>query len=873
VTLVKTYGIALVAVAAAVALRWVLDPVLGDTLPLVTLFAAVALVVWIGGYGPAILAAVVGYLACNYLFIEPRGVSSIVGTQQFVGLLAYLFTCTIIIWLGQAARMAQTRAQERGETLSVTLQSIGDAVMTTDLEGRITSMNEVASALTGWSQSEASGRHLNDVFRIINEDTREPVANPVARALREGLVVGLANHTLLLDKSGAERPIDDSAAPIRDESGRVSGCVLIFRDVTQQRRQERETSRQLTAARLLASIVESSDDVIISKSLDGKIQSWNAAAERLFGYRADEAIGRHISLIIPEDRIFEEDQIIASLKEGRRVDHFETERVHRDGKRIFVSLTVSPIRDQAGVVVGASKIVRDITERKRAELERQNFVTLIENSRDFIGMSDLDGVPFFINRAGLEMVGLASLEEARHVRVLDFFFPEDQARIVEEFFPKVLRDGHGEIEVRFRHFRTGAARWMAYEVVTLPDAAGRPIGFATVSQDVTERRRFAEDLREADRRKGEFMATLAHELRNPLAPVRNSLHLVRNSPDGDVRANALSVMERQLGHLVRLVDDLLDVSRITTGKLELRTDRVDLTDILRHAVETAHPEINRKEHRLTVEVPAGGLPIDGDAMRLTQVFANLMHNASKFTDRGGHLTLKATRTGSDAEISVRDTGEGIAHDMLSPIFEMFAQADRSLERRHGGLGIGLTMARRLVELHGGTIMARSDGIGQGSEFIVRLPLATRTETQEPRESSGKWPALESRRILVADDNPDSLDSLAMLLRLRGNEVRTAPDGERALAEAESYRPEVILLDIGMPVVNGYEACRRIRDQDWGRNVLIIALTGWGQEEDRERSRAAGFDHHMVKPVDPEALMKQLAKHAATRDARRAVPSA
>jgi signal transduction histidine kinase len=380
-------------------------------------------------------------------------------------------------------------------------------------------------------------------------------------------------------------------------------------------------------------------------------------------------------------------------------------------------------------------------------------------------------------------------------------------------------------------------------------------------------------LRESDRRKDEFLAMLAHELRNPLAPVWNSLHLVRSSPDGDVKSNALTVMERQLGHLVRLVDDLLDVSRITTGKLELRTDRVDLADILRHAVETANPEINRKEHRLTVEVPSSGLPLDGDSMRLTQVFANLLHNASKFTDRGGQLTLKAIRTGSDVEVSIRDTGEGIAYDMLGPIFEMFAQADRSLERRHGGLGIGLTMARRLVELHGGTIAAHSEGVGKGSEFVVRLPLATRTDVHEVPETSGKWPALESRRILVADDNPDSLESLAMLLRLRGNEVRTAPDGERALVEAEAYRPEVILLDIGMPVVNGYDACRRIREFDWGREALLIALTGWGQDEDRERSRAAGFDHHMVKPVDPDILMRQLAKHTATREARRAVPSA
>jgi signal transduction histidine kinase/ActR/RegA family two-component response regulator len=379
-------------------------------------------------------------------------------------------------------------------------------------------------------------------------------------------------------------------------------------------------------------------------------------------------------------------------------------------------------------------------------------------------------------------------------------------------------------------------------------------------------------LRESDRRKDEFLAMLAHELRNPLAPVRNSLHLVRGSPDNDVREHALDVMDRQLGHLVRLVDDLLDVSRITTGKLELRTGRVDLSEILRHAADTALPEINRKEHKLLVDLPTEVLPIDGDATRLTQVFANLLHNASKFTDRGGQITLKATRTGSDLEIVVRDTGEGIPSEMLTPIFEMFAQADRSLERRHGGLGIGLTMAKRLVELHGGTISARSDGLGAGSEFTVRLPLATTVEPLGTPEISGRWPALRARRILVADDNPDSLESLAMVLRLRGNDVRTAADGAQAVAEAQSYRPDVILLDIGMPTMNGYDACRRIRQNEWGRGVLLIALTGWGQDEDRERSREAGFDHHLVKPVDPEALMRHVAKHSAQLDTLRAVPS-
>ncbi len=381
------------------------------------------------------------------------------------------------------------------------------------------------------------------------------------------------------------------------------------------------------------------------------------------------------------------------------------------------------------------------------------------------------------------------------------------------------------------------------------------------------------ELRESDRRKDEFLAMLAHELRNPLAPVRNSLHLVRASPDPRVRESSLDVMERQLGHLVRLVDDLLDVSRITTGKLELRFDRVQLAEILRHAVETAQPEISRKEHKLAWDVPEDGLVVDGDATRLTQVFANLLHNASKFTDRGGTLTLSAKRNGNDVDVSVRDTGEGIASDNLTGIFEMFSQADRSLERRHGGLGIGLTMAKRLVEMHGGSISARSGGVGTGSEFTVRLPLATsQPAVRGTTPSRGAWAIAGVRRVLVADDNPDSLESLALVLQLKGNEVRTAPDGARAVEEAKAFRPNVILLDIGMPNMNGYEACRLIRAQDWGRGIRIVALTGWGQSEDRERSRAAGFDHHLVKPVDPDALMKYVAEQTAKTEELRSVSS-
>jgi PAS domain S-box-containing protein len=847
-------------------LRGLLDPVMGDTLPLVTVFGAVAAAAWVGGYRPAIVVTVLGYFVCAYLFIAPRGGLGVDDLGHVVGLVAYLFTCTLIIGFGEAMRRAQARSSARGELLQVTLRSIGDAVITTDDQGNVTYLNAVAEALTGWSRRDALGQPLGTVFRIVNEETRAPVESPATRALREGVVVGLANHTILIERGGGERPIDDSAAPIRDERGRVSGCVLIFRDVTAQRRMERERAAQLLTAHLLASIVESSDDAIISKSLDGTIQSWNAGAERLFGYTAADAVGRHISLVIPEERVAEEDDIIASLKAGQRIEHFETERLRRDGERIVVSLTISPIKDEAGTVVGASKIARDITARKRVETERQRFVTVIENSTDFIGICDLQGMPLFVNRAGLAMVGLQDVEQARRTPVAEFFFPEDRHRIMHEFFPAVLERGHGEIEVRFRHFVTGEARWMAYKVLTLPDASGRPAAIATVSQDVTERKKLADDLRslaaelsETDRRKDEFLAMLAHELRNPLAPISNAVRVLRlrGSDAGAVRV-ASDVLHRQVGQMARLVDDLLDVSRITRGKIELRKERVDVAGIVGQAVEAARPLCQSMRHELSVTLSPHPVVVNADPTRLAQVIGNLLNNACKFTEPGGRIRLAVERDGAQAVIRVRDSGVGIAPQRLRDVFDMFTQVDTSLERSRGGLGIGLTLVKRLVEMHEGTVEARSEGLGRGSEFVVRLPILADAPAPAVAETVGADAPRARRRVLIVDDNRDGAESLALMLQFSGHETHVVHDGRDAVDAAERFAPDAVLLDIGLPTLNGYEVCRRIREQPWGKDLVLVAVTGWGQGEDRRRSREAGFDAHIVKPVDHEALLELLA---------------
>lgn len=492
-----------------------------------------------------------------------------------------------------------------------------------------------------------------------------------------------------------------------------------------------ERDREIQAQSLLAAIVASSADAIVSKSLTGTIRTWNAGAERLFGYRAEEVIGKSIAILIPPDRLNEEAAILDRVSRGQRVEHFETVRIAKDGREIDVALTISPVRDSQGTIVGASKVARDITQRKETEAA----------------------------------------------------------------------------------------------------------------------------LREADRRKNEFLAILAHELRNPLAPIKNSLHILRMSAGNDPSTDSASeIMERQVDHMVRLVDDLMEISRITRGNIELRKAHVELATIVRGAVETSRPYIDGAGHQLALAIPPEPLILDADAVRLTQVIANLLNNAAKYTDPGGQIWLTVKREAQSVAISVRDTGTGIPADMLPRVFDLFTQVDRSFDRAQGGLGIGLALVKSLVEMHGGSVQARSDGPGKGSEFVIRLPIAASiprvgTSSHAPRRSA----ALASSRILVVDDNRDAAKSLSILLRLLGADVYVAYNGPDALKELDRHRPNAVLLDIGMPDMDGHEVARQIRLRPEFRDVTLIALTGWGQEEDRRLSKSAGFNFHLVKPVDAGAL--------------------
>lgn len=380
-----------------------------------------------------------------------------------------------------------------------------------------------------------------------------------------------------------------------------------------------------------------------------------------------------------------------------------------------------------------------------------------------------------------------------------------------------------------------------------------------LEQEAQSRRQTEEAMKEADHRKDQFLATLAHELRNPLAPLRNAVEVLRWAKGNDeLLEQSRSMMERQVRHMVRLIDDLLDISRITKGKLQLRKEQVELASVIHSAEETSLPLLKAAGHDFTIRLPDEPIYLDAGPVRLAQVFSNLLNNAAKYTEKGGRIHLNVERRGGEAVITVRDSGIGIAAEHLPRIFEMFSQIVPTLERSQGGLGVGLSLVKGLVELHGGCVDARSEGAGKGSEFVVRLPLADRPAQAAKETTNGEKPPIgPKRRILVVDDNHDSADSLATMLQLMGHDTELAHDGLEAVERAETYRPDLVLLDIGLPQINGYEAARRIREHQWGKHMLVIALTGWGQEEDKRRAMEAGFDHHLTKPVGFEVLEKLL----------------
>lgn len=534
----------------------------------------------------------------------------------------------------------------------------------------------------------------------------------------------------------------------------------------------------------------------------------------------------------------------------------------RDGSARPFLTRVQPVKGDDGRVAWWFGTHTDIGELKRVEealrdSERTHRI-VAENTYDFEFWRAPDGRYLYVSPSCERVSGHTPAEFlADPDLLLRLVHPED--RTLFEGRMRTLTGDREDVEFEFRIVhRDGTVRWLAQACQPVFSEWGEYLGVRGSNREVTDRKRAEEALRAADRRKDEFLVTLAHELRNPLAPIRNALQILRLSADPRDQEQAHAVAQRQLGQVVRLVDDLLDVSRISMGKLELRKEPTPLPAVLQAAVETSRPLIEQKGHELAVVLPDGPLTVDADPARLGQAISNLLINGAKYTDRGGRIRLAAGREGSEAVVTVEDDGIGIEPGQFAGLFEMYSQVDHSSERAQGGLGIGLTLVKRLAEMHGGRVEARSEGPGKGSEFVIRLPLAEATALPCAPERAEATAPVASHRILVVDDSPDAAGMLARLLKLEGQEVRVARDGAEAIEAARGYRPDVILLEIGLPVMDGYEVARAIRCESWGKGIVIVALTGRGQAEDRRRSREAGIDRHLLKPVDPSDLESLLA---------------
>ena len=633
---------------------------------------------------------------------------------------------------------AQLRDSER--RFRAMIYALPAAVYTTDAEGRLIHFNPVAASLSGTPPLGTDQWHLS--WKLYRADGT-PLPHdeyPMTMALKE--LRDVQGEQIILERPDkVRRWLEPYATLLRDEQGQVVGGINMLMDVTERRKAE-ETQA------LLAEIVASSDDAILSEDLNSIITTWNKGARGIFGYTAEEVIGKPVTMLSPPDRLEEAPRILERIRRGETIVHYETVRQRKDGSLLNVSLTVSPIRDASGRIIGAAKIARDITERNR-------------------------------------------VEEQLH--------------------------------------------------------------------------QSAAKLAESDRRKSEFLAILAHELRNPLAPLSHGLQILRLSSGNPQTVKSMTdLMKRQVDHLVGLVDDLLDMNRISQGKIELHRAKIELASVVTDAVDIARPLSERRKHELTVTLPTEPICVYADPLRLAQVIRNLLNNACKFTEQGGRIRLNVERAGEQAVIRVLDNGIGIAPDQLPLVFDLFMQGDVSMERSFSGLGIGLALVKTLVEMHDGTVEAHSAGVGGGSEFVVRLPIVFEASVLQPTKPPVDEPIMAPRRILVVDDNRDGAELLAMLLKMTGHETHIAHDGLEAVEMASQIRPDLILLDIGLPKMDGYEVARRIRAEPWGKKLVLVALTGWGQEEDRRKSQKAGFDSHIVKPVDPDALTGVLTQLSPTR---------
>jgi PAS domain S-box-containing protein len=732
------------------------------------------------------------------------------------------------------------------------------------------SLEGLANVPTGIDGGACGSAYASKERAVVEDVERDPRCEPYIGLAREAGLRALHSSPILTLRNEVLGVLSvyfkQTRRPTETEIQLADLCARHAADsmeVAKSRRELRESEARF------ARFMQHLPGLAWIKDDAGRYVFANAAAQRAFQMPAAKLYGKLDGDVFPHDTAerFQANDRRALLNEAG-IQTIETLE-HHDGTVHFSLVNKFPIRgvDGSSSLIGGMAI--DITDRKRAEESlresEQRFHNMADHAPVMIWVTEADGSCSFLGKTWYEFTG-RSPAESLGFGWIEAVHPDDRAGAREQFLRANERQESFSHEYRLRGM-SGEYYWVIDAAAPRFDDNGVFLGYIGSVIDITKRKCTEEALREseaalreADRRKDEFLALLAHELRNPLAPIRTGLELMRLAGnDSEVVEEVRTTMERQSQQMVRLIDDLLDVSRITRGTMELRKSRVELVTVVESAVETARPIIQDLGHELTVEIPKQPIVIEADPTRLAQVIANLLNNAAKYMPRGGRIELMAKREKSAVTISVKDTGIGIPAEMIDRIFDMFTQVDGSLERAHGGLGIGLTLVKRLVEMHGGTVTARSDGANRGSEFVVRLPVVEELLSQLHETNGEHVAAPGQRRIMVVDDNQNAAEVMGMLLKALGNDVRTVFSGLEAIEVAERFRPDLILLDIGMPKMNGYETARRLRDQPWGKEIVLAALTGWGQEEDKRRTREAGFNHHFVKPVDMNVLQRFLAE--------------
>jgi PAS domain S-box-containing protein len=743
--------------------------------------------------------------------------------------------------------------REREERLRRIFKQSPAGIVQTDVHGNMTLVNDRWCEMLGFSQAELLGRNVADVTDASSLDlTLENV-----RRLAEG-GPDFQIEKNCLRKDGTIFLVQSNVAGLRDAAGRYQGILAVVLDITERKRAEETVAR-------LAAIVESSHDALFSEDREGIVTSWNRGAEQIFGYRSDEIIGTSIMRLIPAARQEAEHEMQRNIAAGQRGGTFETVRQAKDGREFHASITLSPLKDAAGKIIGSSRVVRDITERNaveealQANEERMRLATAatgvgIWEWNLFTGFIRWDAQMFRIYGVAPTTDGLVTYETWRRA-----LLPADLAPQEELLAETVRRLGNSTRDFRIVRADNGECRWIQAVETVRTNEEGKAEWVVGTNLDVTARTNAERAIREEAQRKDEFLAMLGHELRNPLNAIRHAVQIGVEAPQNHVACQAAAkVIDRQSMQLSRMVDDLLDVARINRGRVELRVEALDLGPVLEQAIAAVRPLFDGRGQTFTSDI-GSPLRVNGDAPRLEQVFVNLLTNAAKYTPGNGRISLLARHQEGEVVVTITDSGAGIPPELLPRIFDLFRQADSTLDRALGGLGIGLNVVKSLVEMHFGRVTVESAGTNAGTTATVRLPsllewpAAGRASTAPPIAAAPP----KTVRVLIVDDHIDAAESLELLLQLRGCETRCAHSGPAGVAAAREFRPEVLLLDLGLPGFDGYEVARILRAEAPFADALFIAISGYAQDSDRQRCLDSGFDHHFRKPFDLSKLLQAI----------------